>query len=187
MKKLFLTLFVLGLIGIAISFLPSGGTAATPNAKATQTVSFDVASDGRTFVLNRVDATAAAIKRGDTYVLNGVIFPDGTIPQGGTKSEPSSFGPDNAGNIGIWYCRGTFLVNGDQFSVEKIQRATTHYFAFTDKNRLITEGFEGTVLINRAILGGVNQFNAARGLVSMQRLGVNSTGAFNLRFVFNIE
>lgn len=186
MKKLFLTLFVLGVIGIAVSLLPVLGTAATVGAKATS-VTFDVASDGRTFVLNRIDAAATSMKRGDTYVLNGTIFPGGTIPSGGTKTAPSSFGPDSAGSVGVWFCRGTFLVNSDQFASQKIQRATTHYFAFNDKNRLITEGFEGTILINRAILGGIGAFTGARGLVTMERLGVNSTGSQNLRFVFNIE
>jgi hypothetical protein len=186
MKKLFLTLFVLGVIAIAVSLLPILGSAATIGTKATS-VAYDVATDGRTFVVNKMDPAAGAIKRGDTYVLNGTIFPGGAIPVGGTKTAPSSIGPDSAGSIGTWFCRGTFLVNGDQFSTQKIQRATTQYFAFSDKNRLITEGFEGTVLINRAIVGGIGTFTGARGLVSMERIGVNATGSQNLRFVFNIE
>lgn len=184
MKKVLWAVFVAATAALVMSFLPQP---AATSVQAAQAVSYDVACDGNTFTLNRQNSTATEIRRGDTFVLNGKIYAGGTIPEGGTRSEPSSFGPDKPGSIGVWFCRGTFLVGSEKFDVEKIQRATTHYFALNDKNRLITEGFEGSVNISRVILGGIGQYAGASGLVSMERIGVNATGAYNMRFTFNLE
>jgi hypothetical protein len=169
---------------VIMSFMPQP---ATTTSQAVRAVTYDVACDGNSFTLNRQNNKVAEIKRGDTFVLNGKIYPGGTIPSGGTRSEPSSFGPDQGGSIGTWFCRGSFLVGSEKFDVEKIQRATTQYFALNDKNRLITEGFEGSTETNRVILGGVGEYYNAHGLVSMERIGINATGAYNMRFTFNLE
>jgi hypothetical protein len=78
-------------------------------------------------------------------------------------------------------------VGSSKFDIEKIQRVSTHYFALSGKDRIITEGFEGSAETTRIILGGINGFAGARGLVAMQRLGINPTGAYNLRFTFTLE
>lgn len=185
MKKVLWAVFVAASAALIMSFMP---LPATTTSQATHTVTYDVACDGNTFTLNRQDTSATdKIKRGDTFVLNGKIYAGGTIPSGGTKAEPSSFGPDQGGSIGTWFCRGSFLVGSEKFDHEKIQRATTQYFALNDKNRLVTEGFEGSADMTRVVLGGVGEFYNAHGLVSMERIGINATGAYNMRFTFNLE
>jgi hypothetical protein len=185
MKKVLWAVFVAASAALIMSFMP---LPATTTSQATQTVTYDVACDGNTFTLNRQDVSMTEkIKRGDTFVLNGKIYPGGTIPSGGSRNEPSSFGPDQGGSIGTWFCRGAFLVGSEKFDIEKIQRATTQYFALNDKNRLITEGFEGSSDTTRVILGGVGQYYNSHGLVSMERIGINATGAYNMRFTFNLE
>lgn len=185
MKKIWYAIFVLALAALLVSMIPQSASPST--IRAAQTVVYDVACDGSTFVLNRQNTASSAIKRGDTFVLNGKIYPGNTIPTGGTRTAPSSFGPESAGSIGTWFCKGTFLVGAAKFDAEKIQRVTTHYFTLNDKNRLITEGFEGSVNITRIVLGGIGQYAASRGLVTMERLGVNATESYNLRFTFNLE
>jgi len=184
MKKVLWAVFVAASAALIMSFLPQP---ATTTSQATKTVTYDVACDGNTFTLNAHDSSATEIKRGDTFVLNGKIYPGGTIPSGGTKAQPSSFGPDQEGSLGSWFCRGSFLVGSEKFDHEKIQRATTQYFALNDKNRLVTEGFEGSTDTTRVVLGGVGLYYNAHGLVTMERIGVNATGAYNMRFTFSLE
>lgn len=180
-------LFPAMLIALAAVFLLPQSGSVTQAAQNATTLVLDVSCDGNTFILNRATTASDGIHRGDTYVLNGKIYAGGTIPEGGTRTSPSAFGPDQAGSIGVWYSRGTFLVGGAKFSDEKIQRVSTHYFTLNDKNRIFTEGFEGSVDINRAVIGGINNYAGARGSVSMERLGVNATGSYNLRFTFTLE
>ena len=186
MKKTTITWMLLGLAAVGMFLLPQTGSVSQAAQRAAA-LTLDVACDGSTFTLNRATAASEGIHRGDTYVLNGKIYAGGAIPEGGTRSAPSSFGPDQPGSIGVWYCRGTFLVGGAKFSEEKIQRVSTHYFTLNDKNRLFTEGFEGSVDITRAVVGGINTYAGARGIVTMQRLGVNATGSYNLRFTFSLD
>ena len=79
------------------------------------------------------------------------------------------------------------MIGAKKFEVEKIQRASTQYFVLNNKSRLITEGFEGSTNTNRIILGGVGEFAGAKGVVTMERIGINATGSYNLRFTFNLE
>jgi hypothetical protein len=184
MKKLLWAVFIAATAALAISFMPQS---ATTSVQAAQAVSFDVAMNGASFTLNQQDNAATEVKRGDAYLINGQIYPGGTIPKGGSRTEPSSFGPDTPGSIGEFYCRGVFLVGAKKMEAEKIQRATTHYFVLNDKNRIITDGFEGSTNTTRVILGGIGQYAGAEGVVTMERLGVNSTGSYNVRFTFNME
>lgn len=186
MKKTILSGLVAILAVATILLLPQSGSL-TQAASTIAPITVDVACDGRTLVINQQSPGASQVHRGDTYVLNGVIFPGGTIPLGGTKSAPSSIGPDSAGAIGQWYAHGTYLVDGVSLATEKLQRISTQFFALQGKDRIITEGFEGSVDTNRVIVGGVNTFAGARGIAVMQRLGINSTGAYNLRFTIQTQ
>ncbi len=181
MKKI--VFLFLALLAIACLPLLTGSA----SSQTTNPADCDVACDGRTFVINQVNHAATQIQRGDTFVLNGSIYPAGTIPSGGTRSTPSTFGPDHPGSIGTWMCRGTFLASGSELKSEKIQRSTTQYFLFSDKSRLFTEGFEGAVLTNRVVLGGIKTYAGARGVATMERIGINATGSYNLRIVFTLQ
>ncbi|HSE39635.1 MAG TPA: hypothetical protein VLH08_02630 [Acidobacteriota bacterium] len=184
MKKLLWAVVIAASAVLAISFMPQPATTSVQAAKA---VAYDVSLNGETFTLNQSDNGATDVRRGDVYLLNGQVYPGGTIPAGGSRTEPSSFGPDSPGSIGSFYCKGVFLVGAKRMEVEKIQRASTQYFVLNNKSRLITEGFEGSTNTNRIILGGVGEFAGARGVVTMERIGINATGSYNLRFTFNLE
>jgi hypothetical protein len=184
MKKLLWAVFIAATAALAISSLPQS---ATTSVQASNAVSYDVSLNGESFILNQQNSQATEIRRGDAYVINGQVYPGGTIPKGGTRTEPSSFGPRSPGSVGEFYCRGVFLVGAQRMEFEKIQRASTHYFVLNDKNRIITDGFEGSTNTSRVVLGGIGQFAGAKGVATMERLGINATGSYNLRFTFNTE
>jgi hypothetical protein len=186
MKRFPVLLLVLALAAVVATLASSGSGVSSASTSAT-TLTLDVALDGRTFVVNRVNPSSGSIGRGDTFVLDGKVFAGGTIPTGGTKTEPSSVGPDSAGAVGDWICRGAYLVESAELSTAKIQRATTQYFLLANKDRIVTEGFEGASDITRVVTGGLRQFEGARGNATVERLGINATGAYNYRFVFTME
>ncbi len=168
-------------------------TLMSPNSRASsastsgEPFTLDVAIDSRTYVVNRVDPSSEAIVRGDTFVISGKVYAGGTIPTGGTATEPSSFGPDSEGAIGDWLCRGTYLVNADQLETAKMQRLTTQYFLLPNTDRIITEGFESVSSVTRIVTGGVRLYNGAGGSSVQTNLGINVTGAYNVRFEFTLQ
>jgi hypothetical protein len=158
----------------------------------TQTFVLDVAIDAHTLSLNN-DPTAGGIpRRGTTFVVNGKIYPGGTIPSGVT-----GFDPDTApGSIGTWVCRGVFLADFADIFVNgsaALAFDTTQIFLLsTDENALFTEGFEGNVGVttHRAVTGGTGHYRRVTGTLKQQTIGVNRKGAadglFDLRFTFTI-
>ena len=182
MKRLAITLLIL-IAGLTCLILVSTKV----SGQTTETITYDVSCDGRTFAINQVHDGNPSIQRGDTFLLSGNIYAGNTIPAGGTRQDPSPFGPDHSGAVGTWICRGVFLAGGDSFKTEKIQRATTQYFVLTDKSRLFTEGFEGPIVTTRAVVGGIGTHAGARGTATMERIGINKTGSYNLRIVFTLE
>ena len=75
MKKRLLLPLVLGLAAMGL-FLTHQLGVLTVQAKTEETLILEVAIDGRTSVLNRVDPSATAPARGDTGIVNGYIFPE---------------------------------------------------------------------------------------------------------------
>ncbi|MGH9802155.1 MAG: hypothetical protein ACRD82_17470, partial [Blastocatellia bacterium] len=114
-----------GLLAFAFCLLTAAGNLSVVQAQeqqasvAAQTVNdifdnfpltlvFDVATDARTFRINR-GAPLPDAKRGDSFIVEGKIYPAGTLPVGGTLLSPGSFNPDTTpGSIGKWVLRGTF-------------------------------------------------------------------------------
>lgn len=184
LKRLMISVFALATIGFT---LMSAGSRASSASTTGEPFTFDVAIDSRTYVVNRVDPEAESIVRGDTFVISGKIFPGGTIPTEGTASEPSSFGPDSEGAVGDWICRGTYLVDADQLETAKMQRLTTQYFLLPNTDRIITEGFESVSSVTRIVTGGVRVYNGAGGSSVQTNLGINETGAYNVRFEFTLQ
>lgn len=123
--------------------------------------------------------------RGTTFIVNGKIFPGGTITGPG-------FNPNQAGSIGDWVCRGVFTKDGLAMMpgvAEEID--TTQMFLLpNDAKAIWTEGFEGDqgVTEHRAVIGGTGEFRGATGMVVQQTLiGLNSTGGPNSRFTFHLK
>ncbi|MGH9934726.1 MAG: hypothetical protein ACREAM_00680 [Blastocatellia bacterium] len=206
MKKRFFAFLVLGLFTIALGFLSQSGA---PSAALAQeqsdysaapvatgildniplTIVFDVATDARTFRLNRGAALPEA-KRGDSFIVEGKIYPGGAIPPGGSLQSPGSFDPNTApGSIGKWVLRGVFNHDfGEVLAGAEPFVFGTQYFIFNDGRVLISEGPHGGARAQlRAIIGGAGAFSGATGDVREEIIGVNSTGLFNQRFTFRIK
>jgi hypothetical protein len=206
MKKRLFASLALTLLVVALGFYFKSTASSValaqdePDPSATQTVAglrdhddrpltivFDVASDARTFRLNK-SGTLLDARRGDGFIVEGKIYPGGTIPPGGTMENPGPFDPDTApGSIGKWVCRGTFYVDiGEILAGAEPHVFTTQHHLFNDGKSLVHDGPEGGRQL-RAIIGGVGGFSRAAGEVIEEPIGVNKTGLFNSRFTFKIK
>jgi len=148
------------------------------------TLVIDVALDATTLVYSRGDALATGVHRGDTYVVSGFAYVGNSIPDGDTTY---TFAPDPAGSIGTIVINGTYASDPSaSASGESPVLTTTHVFALNNADGLITQGLEGTFPQIRALLGGMGQYSGSIGQVTEQVLGTNGTGAYNLRFTFQL-
>jgi hypothetical protein len=184
------------LAGVVTTFLAMmgapGALGASGDPDDTQTFVLDVAIDGHTLTLNNNDpADPANPRRGTTFIVDGRVFPGGTIPAGVTP-----FDPNMTGSIGDWVCRGVFLADFANISSGAAALAfdTTQMFLLTaDNNALFTEGAEGNVGVttHRTVTGGTGRFQRVIGEVHQHTIGVNRNGAadglFDLRFTFKVK
>jgi len=198
MKKMLLVVIVLlGVCTALTTISPLHPT--TVMAKDNKPLVLDISIDGRTFRLdpaalnpNPFDPTfnLLGVKRGDTFIVQGKIFPGGTIPAGGAFGAAGVWSPDHAGSIGTWICRGTFDASGPDILAGHLPMVyTTQIFQLAGKDGLWTDGPEGGTTL-RAVTGGTGQFSNARGQVTQDTLGVNSAGTsqdFNLRETFSLD
>lgn len=168
------------------------GGAQIAGAASEHTFELDVACDGNTWVITRSpDADPdEPVRRGDTFVVSGRVFPAGTIEQGLER-------PNQEGSIGHWICRGWFY-----HPLEKIQDGlapflvTNQMYLLDSYDGLLSEGTEGGIFTVRSITGGYGKYAAARGFVEERGLDTNSTtldfgGGFqppapNIRFTFHL-
>jgi len=148
------------------------------------TFTIDVACDARTYRQNNVDPSASGSNRGDTFVVQGKIYPGGTIPKGN-----GVFSPDNPGSIGAWICRGAWMVSSSELaSGASPAFDTTQVYLLPDESKqLFSEGLEGPLPTLRVVTGGTGSAFGLRGQVKQELLGTNSTGLFNLRFTFQLR
>lgn len=177
---------LLGGSAVAGAAALSAGAPAEVQAHHEEYLTLDVALDGRTFQLNRMDPTLGdqLPTRGDSFIVNGKIYPAGTIEQGLT-------GPDQPGSIGTWLCKGWFHVED---ITQEPNVVTTQYFMLDDGNGLMSEGLEGGRTL-RAIIGGYGRWGDAIGDVVEDEVEENDTliplggadvPAPNIRFVFSM-
>ena len=148
------------------------------------TFTIDVACDGRTYRQNNVDPSASGSNRGDTFIVQGKIYPGGTIPKGNNV-----FSPDNPGSIGTWICRGVWMVSSSELaSGTSPAFDTTQIYLLPDETKqLFSEGLEGPLPTLRVVSGGTGSALGVSGQVRQELLGTNSTGLFNLRFTFRLS
>lgn len=178
-----LTLVTFGLIAIGpiIEYQPGGSPAAQD--EALRFIILDNACDGRTLRLNRVDPAATSGQRGDTSVVSGKLFVGQAIPAGFDRRFDLDANTPNS--IGTWVCANTII------SEPPLTHAITYYFTLED-GMLVVQGLnshrtQGGVSRVHAIVGGTGRFSGAAGEVQEDIIGNNSTGAFNLRYVFRIK
>jgi hypothetical protein len=186
-RDIFKTGLVVGGAGLL-----SGAAAMVPTALAKDAaLTLDVACDGRTWrfdaaFADAVDGDPMAIKRGTMFIVNGKIFPSGTIDAGLSS-------PDQEGAIGTWVCRGCFYFDFAEISEGAVPHAaTTQLYMFDDGSALYSEGLEGGLQIVRPLTGGIGKHAGARGEVTQQERGTNDTvfaglgiAAPNIQFDFD--
>lgn len=183
MKRRLFVLIALCVIGVLASSYSLSHMVRANQAREKE-ITIDVACDARTYRQNNVDPTASGANRGDTFIVEGKIYPAKTIPAG-----EGVFSPDEPGSIGTWICRGVWLVDSAALA-EGASPAfdTAQTYLLPDESRqLFSEGLEGPAPTLRAVTGGTGAMSGATGQVRQELLGTNATGLFNFRFTFRIH
>lgn len=159
-------------------------------------VVYDVACLGETFrVIFVPGAPDSGDLRGSTFSVEGLIYPAGTIEDGG-------FDPESAEAIGRWFCRGWLLISPER--PEPLNLTTQEYVLGEIKEKrlfppdqLVSSGMEGSADEDqpavRSVVGGTGKYLGARGVVRQHLNGSNTTTlagigepAPNFRFVFRL-
>ena len=177
------TLFALalaGLAGLAVFGVPTVVKAAGES----NTFSFDVACDCRT------GATLDGGVRASPFMIQGKIFPAGTLPAGTASNDPTQ-PVHGVASIGDWICRGQVQGTYPPAIVSAYASTpfalNTQYFILNDGRGLTAEGYDlpsGGVL---SVTGGVAGFSGASGDIQGTILGTNATGCPNFRSMFRIR
>jgi hypothetical protein len=149
----------------------------------------DVAVNHATFALIPsnglvLQPEALGPNRGATFIVDGKVFPGGTLQKGSGMGDPNQ-----GGSIGDWSCKGFFT---SDLGTADIGFDTTQRFEFDGDDQIWTEGLEAGlgkmgVITHRTILGGTGRFSGARGEVIQEALGTNIGGTPNIRLTFNIR
>jgi hypothetical protein len=157
-------------------------------------VVLDVACIGTTLAPDFAAALdpGAGDLRGAGFFVEGLIYPEGTIPDG------PGFDPASATAIGTWLCRGWFMLYPGRplphvISTQEYMLGIVTPDNPTPDDQLVSSGTEGGVpLAVRSIIGGTGRYRHARGEVDQHMIGTNTTilnvvgePAPDLRFVFS--
>jgi hypothetical protein len=178
-----MSLFVLaltGLAGLAVFGLPAIAKANDDS----NTFSFDVACDCRT------GSTLDGGVRASPFMIQGKIFPAGTLPSGTATNDPAQ-PVHGVASVGDWICRGQLqgsyppaiapAYNSTPFALN------TQYFILNRGGALTAEGYDiptGSLL---SVTGGIGAFSGASGDIQGTILGTNATGCPNFRAMFRIR
>jgi hypothetical protein len=170
----------------ALAALPS-----ETEASDTHTLTFDVACDCRT----GSPVFFAGGPRGEAFIVNGKIFPAGTLPSGTASNDPTQ--PVNGVSpIGDWCCRGQ-MAGAFPPDVAPAYASTpfgwnTQYFLLKGGDALTAEGYTtgdvttptGELL---SVTGGIGGFSGASGFIVETPFGTNATGCPNFRAKFRLR
>jgi hypothetical protein len=173
-------LVLAGLAGVVPGFRPLAKLQAAVHADDDpNTLSLDVACDCRTG-----SPGFFAGNRGDVFIVNGKIFPAGTLPSGTASNDPTQ-NVQGIAPIGNWMCRGQNVfpfspaVAGAYSSVPFA--LNTQYFILNDGRALTVEGYTTPTGELLSVTGGIAGFSGARGFVDEAPFGTNATECPNLR------
>jgi hypothetical protein len=185
-SKIALGCFTLGLVGITSWSLRGDDGKHTGSW---QTMVIDVAMDARTEAHIKVNGADADLSRGYTFIINGKMYPGGTIPAGDGLDIDTL-----TGSIGTWLTRGTFNVDIGQLEAGAHPAlSSTEYYLFSTtgmsdgEEALFSEGPQFGAKTHRVVLGGTGSYRGVIGEVQEETLGHNSTGFANERFTFTIR
>ena len=142
------------------------------------TFTIDVAVDCRTF--------AGGSNRGDVFIINGKIFPAGTLPSGPAFNDPAR--PLNGvAPIGDFLVRGQHSLPFPADLAPLYSSAggdfVTQYYLFNDGRAFTVQGY--AILprfeVHLVVTGGIGSFRGASGEIQVTILGTNATGCPNSR------
>src|SRR5438552_6525033 len=187
LSKVTLAAAALALLGVsALSTKSDDGRHSDARWK---TLVIDVAEDMRTLSANTASPTDTEPKRGTTAIINGKIYPGGTIPAGDGLDIDTL-----TGSIGNWITRHTLNFDASQIAAGAHPAlSSTEYYLFTrtgvsdGEEALFSEGPEFGATTHRVVLGGTGRYRGVIGEVQEETLGANSTGFANKRFTFTIR
>lgn len=159
-----------------------------------ESLGIEVACDATSFVFQG-PSTAAGPDYGASFVVQGVIYRQGTFAEHGANSGLLANGDPEFPQlvIGRWTCKGWFLgdgiatASGPFVVTTQIYELGTHPSSSTT---LVSEGFELidlNVPLRRAVTGGTGRYRGAEGQVAQTSVGVNETGLFNFTFDFEVH
>jgi hypothetical protein len=187
MKQLvciFTAISVLG--GAFVSPLASRPDPDRADQQREETFTVDVALDSATLVVNHVDPTQpqTAQLRGDTLVIDGTIYPRGTLPSGIADNDPNA-----PGGIGKIRCRALVLVPLTDLTTPAATFVSELYSLPDDNQTILVDGPGANLYatVERAVLGGTRLFDGVSGQLSETNLGLNKSGACNLRVTFKLR
>ncbi|MDX2150574.1 MAG: hypothetical protein SFV54_07560 [Bryobacteraceae bacterium] len=171
-------------LAITVSLPPAAAQATYGYRPARIEFTVDVAEDMNLYVEPRVP-TGTEPLRGSFFITEGKIFPANTIPNAnGDQFDPNAI----QGSIGVWFCKGTFLVRGTEF--DKHSRSVVSdqvYLLDDDKRSIATTGTEGAGTTVRPVIGGTGPFAGYVGEQTQEFLGFNKTGGVNLRVTVRLR
>jgi hypothetical protein len=158
------------------------------------TFTVDVTQDAKTNVQNDVDPSEGQIlfTRGDTFIVDGALYPAGTIPSGIADPDP------NARVIGKYRIRGTALGNSADFNravagdpgAPRILFFATEVFSIPDdETTILTDGVwpNARMSAHRVVLGGTGRFRGVVGEIYEENIGEGTSGFCNSRVTFRIR
>lgn len=184
-----------GGVGAAAGVLVTATGAGCAQAQEASGLTLDVACIGDTFRVQPTEGNAEGDLRGNPFYVEGWIYERGTIDGNG-------FDPKSADAIGLWLCRGWFMIN--QARPEPHVVTTQEYIlgnitktTLFPADQLTSSGMEGTDTEKeppvRSVIGGTGRYAGATGVVLQHGNGRNTTTlkgigekAPNFRFEFKL-
>jgi hypothetical protein len=124
-------------------------------------------------------------------MIQGKIFPPGTLPSGPTASNDPTKPWRGIALIGEWICRGQ--VQGDYpAAIAPFYSSTpfalnTQYFLLNDGRALTAEGYDIPTGGFLTVTGGIGGFRGAAGDIQGTIFGTNATGCPNFRATFRLR
>ncbi|MGI9074262.1 MAG: hypothetical protein ACR2JB_23780 [Bryobacteraceae bacterium] len=171
-----------------------GDEVKTFDGRECTTFTVDVTQHLASNVQNDVDPSEgqALFRRGDTFIVDGSIYPAGSIPSG--IAEPHA----NAPIIGKYRIRGTFTADtaafnqgiaGDASAPQIVAFATESFSLPDDETTILTDGIwpNARKSAHRVVLGGTGRFRDVVGEIYEDNIGENHDGFCNSRVTFKIR
>jgi hypothetical protein len=149
---------------------------------------------GSPYFQNDIDPAEGQVvfTAGDTFIQDGNIYPENTIPNGKTD-----FDPNTSGAIGKYKVRGTWTTDSPHFELAAAHMTAPPDLAFAseifsfgnDQTLILTDGILPNAYFSarRVVLGGTGRFRGVIGEVHEDNIGENSSTSCNFRVTFKIR